>query len=191
MREIGGRSRKFGETRPIDSLQGGVAELIYRGVDHDMTGRQSNDAIGEMARQIDLMQTDDRSDVVFPADPADEFKNSNCDSWIETCYRFVGKNCVRMLRESPRDAHSLLLAAGELVRSAERAIQQLHAVERCERLPTLGAGRWQQRSPRRIESQAADQNVLQRREPADQVMLLKDHGRALAVTPQRRSAGEN
>lgn len=156
-----------------------------------MTGRQSDHAIGEMACQLDLMQADDRGDVVFPADTVDQFKNANCRGRIETRDRFVGKNCMRMLCESSRDADSLLLAAGELVRPAQRPIQQLHSVERFEGLPTLGTRRWQQRLPGRIERQSADQHVLQRREPADQMVLLKDHGRALAVTPQRCSAGEN
>ncbi len=191
LREIGRWSGEFGKIRPVDLLQGGVTEFIDRGVDHDMTGRQSNDAIGETTCQLDLMQADDRRDIVFAADAVDQFKNSSCRGGIETRHRFVGKNCMRMLRERPRDADALLLAAGQLVRPAQRSIQQLHPVERFESQPTLGVPRRQQRLPGGVERQSADQNVLQRREPADQMMLLKDHGGALAVTPQRRSAGEN
>ncbi len=97
-------------------MQGGVIEFIYWGVDHDMTGRQSNDAIGETTCQLDLMQADDRGDIVFAANAVDQFENANCRGGIETRHRFVGKNCVRMLCECPRDAYALLLAAGQLVR---------------------------------------------------------------------------
>ncbi len=68
------------------------------------------------------MQADDCRDFVFAADAVDQFKNSSCRGGIETRHRFVGENCMRMLRERARDADALLFAAGQFVRPAQRPI---------------------------------------------------------------------
>jgi hypothetical protein len=55
----------------------------------------------------------------------------------------------------------------------------------------LGSTWRQQRPQRRVEPKPAEQDVLQRRMPADQMVLLEDHGRLPAVTAQRPCADED
>jgi hypothetical protein len=42
-----------------------------------------------------------------------------------------------------------------------------------------------------MRANAADQNILQRREATDQMMLLEDHSRSSTMVPQRAAALEN
>jgi hypothetical protein len=92
---------------------------------------------------------------------------------------------------SARDSDALLLAAGQLVGAAERPVQQFNPIENLERQAALGSTWRQQRPQRRVEPKPAEQDVLQRRMPADQMVLLEDHGRLPAVTAQRCSARED
>lgn len=85
------------------------------------------------------MQADDRGDVIFPADTMNEFKDAHRCGRIEARHGFIGENGLRVLNQRPRDADTLLLTARELIDPAQCPIQQLHAIERFERLPTLGS----------------------------------------------------
>jgi hypothetical protein len=137
------------------------------------------------------VQADDGGDAVLPADPVDQFKDSNRSCRVEACNRFVGENGVGSLDQRPRDADALLLAAGKLVGAAERPVPQFNPIKNLERQAALGSTWRQQRPQRRVEPKPAEQDVLQRRMPADQMVLLEDHGRLPAVTAQRPCADED
>ncbi len=121
----------------------------------------------------------------------DQFKDSTRGCRIEACDGLVGENGVWSLDQRARDSDALLLAAGQLVGAAERPVQQFNPIENLERQAALGSTGGKQRAQRGVESKPAEQHVLQRRVPGDQVMLLEYHGRLPAVTAQRCSARED
>src|SRR5262249_43626298 len=81
----------------------------------------------------------------------------------------------RILRQGARDGDPLLLTARELVGPRPGAVDETDGVQAPERqLPIAPLEAAQDHAPRRHVGQAADQHVFERRQPADQIELLKD-----------------
>jgi hypothetical protein len=84
-----------------------------------------------------------------------------------------------------------LLPPGEFIDPIERPLEQANAFERLQRNSSIRPGQRKYGPQRTMRTDAAEQNILQRRKTADQMMLLKNHSRAPAVFLQRTAIPEN
>jgi len=191
LREFACGGWRIGRIARIDPLQRRGIELARRSVEHHPSAAQTDHAIGEAARQVDLMQACNDCDVVLPADAGDQFEDAHRGRRIEARHRLVGEERMRPLNQGTGNADALLLTAGQFIGPAERAVQEFHAIQRLEGLPTLAAARRQQRLYGPVEGEPADQHVLQRAQSADQMVLLEDHRRPAPMAAQRHTAGED
>ncbi len=85
------------------------------------------------------------------------------------------------LCHGPGDADTLLLPAGEFIRPIKRALEQTNPFERLQGDEAIRPRQRKHGPQGAVRADAAEQNVLERREAADQMMLLEDHSGASAV----------
>jgi hypothetical protein len=88
---------------------------------------------------------------------------------------------ARLLRQGACDAHALHLAARERVGALVRLVREAHAAQALVRQRDVGAAEEvQHRGQRRHRAQPAGEHVLQRAQARHHVVVLEDHGHALA-----------
>ena len=90
-----------------------------------------------------------------------------------------------MLRKRAGDRDALLLTAGELVRAGPGAVDEADGVQAAERqLAVRAREAARDHAPGGHVGQAADQHVLERGQPADQIELLEDQRELAAREPE-------
>src|SRR5918993_1741108 len=182
------RPRWYGSVNPGG---GWAAQGGRRSVENHPTRAQSDDAVGEAPRQLDLMQADDGGDAVLAADAVQIGKNPLGRRWIEAGNGLVGEDDLRLLRHGAGDADTLLLAARQRVGTIKGAIEQADPVDgRQGDMAVRPRGR-QHGGERPAVAQAPDQHVAHYAQPSDQMMLLEHHAGREAMPAQRPHAGED
>jgi hypothetical protein len=147
--------------------------------------------IGEPACQIDLMQADDRGDAVLAADPMKVLEYPDGSGRVEARDRLIGEHDLRLLGHGARDADALLLPAGKLVGAVECPVGKTDPVERLQREQAVCARQRKNRPRDAVRSEPSRQHVVERRKPADQMMLLEHHPGPSPMRPQLGAAGED
>ena len=101
---------------------------------------QADHAIGVATHVVDLMEAHDHRDAVAPVDRTEQVEDLGGRHRIEARDGLVGQDQVRLLRERPRDADTLLLpqAMPDLVGTTVYVLD--HNVRAAAILGLVGAG---------------------------------------------------
>src|SRR5579872_108902 len=177
-----GHSGRCGE---VNLIENALAELRSRPFEHDAAARQSDHAVSEAPGQFNLMQADNCGNAILAANTMKIGEHFLAGCRIEACNWLVRQNDLRALCHGSGDSDALLLSTGELVRAIKGAIDQPDPVERLQREQAVCAWQGKQRSQDAMCADAAEQDILQGRQAANQMMLLEDHARSLPVFTER------
>ena len=90
------------------------------------------DAVGEAARQFDVVNVDDHRNVALAGAARDQFHDLDRGLRIERGGRLVGEHQVGLLHQSAGDADALALAAGELVGARRGECPEADGIEQGE-----------------------------------------------------------
>lgn len=162
-----------------------LRQLFRRPVEHDAPAAETDDAIGEVAVEIDLMQRAEHGGAARAGKLAQQRKHLTRDHRIEARHRLVGEQESGFQDQRTRDADPLLLPAGEGHGTAEElALRETHGPAELPG-PAAQGGRIppQGRAPCGHGGDRAGEDVGGDREAFDQVELLMHHRHA---TPHRR-----
>ena len=169
-------------------MRGGVGQFARRAVEDDAAGRHADQAVAIAARQFERVQVADHGDAVVAVDALQRVHDDAGVARIERGDRLVGQNDLRLLHQRARDGDALLLAARQAVGALGGEPGDVELFERRQRDRDILLGpELQDRAQRGDVIDAADQDVGQHVEPADQIELLKNHRTAAAPARQRAS----
>jgi hypothetical protein len=101
----------------IDGMLRLRIKLLRRAIENNLATAHSNDSIGKLKRQFDLMQAAQDGGAMLLRGPAQQFENRSTRLRIEAGDRFVGQHQFGREYESARDGDSLLLSPRQLHRS--------------------------------------------------------------------------
>ena len=140
------------------------------------------------------MQAADDSHTVILADAQQQFQDAGAAGRVQAGHRLIGDDEFGLLGQRAGDRDPLLLAAAERVGALPGLGQQPDPVQAGQCQPAVRAIELAQpATPGRHMAQAAGQHVVQCRQAAHQIELLKDHRDTPALAAlQRRdfSAGD-
>src|SRR5690606_17709397 len=111
----------------VDLLEGLVRSLLRRAVEDDEAVAHADDPVGVLAGHVYEVQVHDGRDAVLARDALEVAHHGVRGGRVEARYGLVGEHHRRLLGQRPRDAHALLLAAGERVGPHERLLGDAHA----------------------------------------------------------------
>jgi len=136
------------------------------------------DRAHRVPRDVGLVRHNDHRQPFLFIQPLQDVHDFNRSAAVEIPGRLIGKHDLRVVDQSPRDGHALLLSARKLARMMLRAVSQSHALERFP-----GALMPFRRGDARVDRGQFD--VFQRRRPREQIKLLK-HEPQLPVADARQ-----
>ena len=135
----------------------GFGKRSGRPVGDHPAGAQTDHTIGELDRELDLMQADEHGDHALLRNVAQNRQNALRRFRIEAGNRFVCQHKPALLGERPRNSHALLLAARQAVGALQGVGQHADPIERSERQLAIRARETaQHHAPGRHFTQAAD-----------------------------------
>ena len=110
-----------------------ILQRLRRTIEHDLALRHADDAVGEAAGQIHIVDVDDHGNVALAGAARDQLHDLDRGLRIERRGGLVGKHEVRLLHQRARNADALALAAGELVGALGGEIAEADGVEQMKR----------------------------------------------------------
>jgi hypothetical protein len=151
----------------------------------DAAVAQEDDAVGPRG-QLRLVRHHDAGDAPLRRRPQQAHHGLSLNG-IQGARRLVREQQPAPADDRARDRDALTLAAGQRVRALSCPVGQPHAPKAAHRpLVVLPGKTAQERREHLAIRESGRQNVLEGREPADQVELLEDHRDALTDLAQRR-----
>ena len=127
------------------------------------------------------MQVAENRHPVLPVDAAQNVEDGAGGGGVEAGHRLVGENDFRFLHEGTGDAHSLPLAAAQLVRPLTGLAADLQPLQMVPRGVHICFRKMiDQRPPGRGSPQRAGKNIGLHRQTVHQVVVLEDHPGLLA-----------
>jgi hypothetical protein len=167
--------------RRVDAVDVVGPHRLRRAVEDDAALREPDDAVGELARVVDLVQVAQHRDAQVARGVVQVLQHLARGLRVEAGDRLVREDQPRLLRQRAGDAHALHLPARERVGARVRLVRQAHAGQALVRQRDVGAAEEvHHRRERRHRAQAPGEHVLQRGEARHHVVVLEDHGHALA-----------
>ena len=167
-----------------------AADVARAGVEHDPAVAHADEPVRPAPGEFDLVQAGDDRQPLLLADLEQQRHHGGGRLGVERGDRLVGEQHRRPLHEGPRDRDPLLLAAGQRVRTLERAVGEADALQVGERVHAQGTRVGQHaRTGEPDPAERARQHVLHHREPADQPELLEYEPDAAAQLAHLAAAG--
>ena len=128
-----------------------------------------------------LVEADHSADALVLADVVEQAQHAPGRARVEAGHGLVGEDEIRLLRQRPGDTDTLLHAAAEGLHAIERAVEQAHAIQTLKRDEVIGPREREDRPEASVIGEASGQDVPQRGQPSDELVLLEDHRGSPAV----------
>jgi len=169
---------------PVDDLENFLGETFGGVVINDAACVQTDDAVCEFPREIDLMEADHGRDSILSADVPEHPQQIPSLHGIEARDRLVREQEPWLLGKCASKSDALLFSAAELVGSACGFVEKPDPIERTEGEFLLPPRVRQERPPEPVISDPPQKHVVEGRSAPDELMLLEDHPGLTAVPPK-------
>src|SRR5439155_22887930 len=174
---------------PVDLLESPLVELGGLPVERDASALERDDARAVAPREREEVQRADDGDAVLLVDLLEVLHHRMARRGIEARDRLVREHELGSLHERASDADTLLLPAGERIRTRERLVDDADTAEVLEDRAHIAA-RWPRRdgAPGRAIAKATGEDVAEDRGATHEVELLEDHPDPPSDAAQLRAA---